>query len=87
MFHSAFSIFANETTNISGTDQLSLDVIFSDEAIIWEIFLGSIHISPNTEEGLANTTTIYSEFEWNMEKFVDQSYDCYIIMFGKEGGV
>lgn len=84
----AFSILADETTDISGTEQLSLGVRFAEEACIREEFLGYVPVSDRTADGLANTiTTACSKFGLNMENCVGQGYDGCSTMSGKEGGV
>ena len=88
----AFSILVDETTDISGTEQMSLGVRFAEEGsgttLIREEFLGYIPIPDRTAEGLANIILTASlEFGLNLEKLFGQGYDGCSTMAGKEGGV
>jgi len=88
----AFSILADETTDVAGTEQLSMGVRFAavqnGNIHIIEEFLGYVPIDDRTAEGLANTIMVNAvQSGLNMEKCVGQGYDGCSTMAGKEGGV
>ena len=87
-----FSILADETTDISGTEQMSLGVRFVENSCgklcIKEEFLGFVPIMDRSAAGMADVILkACSDFGLNLDKLVGQGYDGCSAMAGKEGGV
>ena len=87
-----FAILADETTDISGTEQMSLGVRFTDSksgtVCVREEFLGFVPVDDRTAEGLAGKILrVCEEYGLNLDKLVGQGYDGCSAMAGEEGGV
>lgn len=86
-----FSILADETADISGTEQLSIGVRFVDistEKIIREEFLGFTPLTDMSATGISNSIINQcKEFGLDLDKLVGQGYDGCSAMAGKDNGV
>jgi hypothetical protein len=83
-----FSLLADETTDISGTEQLSLGIRFADNTRVREEFLGFVPLIDRSAVGIAGAIIQHcNEFGLNFEKLVGQGYDGCSAMAGNEGGV
>lgn len=90
-----FSIIADETADISGTEQLSIGVRFvefqeqqHDSATIREEFLGFIPLEKMDAATIADTIVNKSQqFGLNLNKLHGQGYDGCSTMAGKDNGV
>ena len=72
-----FSVLADETTDISGREQLSLGVRFVDvqngAANVREEFLGFVELNDRSDAGTAcSIATVYQAAGLNMQKLVGQ---------------
>ena len=86
-----FSILADETADISGTEQLSIGVRFVDQSsenVIREEFLGFTPLTGMSTSGISSSIiTRCKEFGLNLERLLGQGYDGCSAMAGKENGV
>lgn len=90
-----FSIIADETADISGTEQLSIGVRFvalqeqrNDSATIREEFLGFIPLERVDAATIADTIIDQAKkFGLNLDKLHGQGYDGCSTMAGKDNGV
>ena len=87
-----FAILADETTDISGTEQMSLGVRFTETKCgmpyVREEFLGFVPVEDRTAEGIASQIlSVCEEYGLNLDKLIGQGYDGCSAMAGKEGGV
>ncbi|CAF1228488.1 unnamed protein product [Rotaria sordida] len=86
-----YAIIADETSDLSGTEQLSISIRFvSDEndILIKEIFLGFEALSATTAVGIAKAiTTFIQTSDLKIEKIRGQGYDGANVVAGKLGGV
>ena len=88
-----FSLIADETADISGTEQLSIGVRFIDQsgdvAKVREEFLGFVPLQNMDAETIAETIIDYGEkIGLNLdEKLMGQGYDGCSTMAGKDNGV
>ena len=85
-----FSILADETANISGTEQLAIGVRFFDEKnlLIREEFLGFTPLKEMDAETIAETIIDQcNKYGLNLNKLRGQGYDGCSTMAGKENGV
>jgi len=83
-----FSIPADETTDVSQTEQLSLSVRFIKDTKVHEDFLCFVPVSSTTGKDLASTIlTQLSQLGLNLERMHGQGYDGASNMSGKYRGV
>lgn len=86
-----FSILADETADISGTEQLSIGVHFVDlecEKMIREEFLGFIKLSDMSASAISSSIINQCQkFGLNLDKLLGQGYDGCSTMAGKDNGV
>ena len=85
-----FSILADETADISGTEQLAIRVRFFDEKnlLIREEFLGFTPLKEMDAETIAETIMDQrNKYGLNLNKLRGQGYDGCFTMAGKENGV
>jgi len=83
-----FSILADETTDVSQTEQLSLSVRFIKDTKVHEEFLCFVPVSSTTGKDLASSTlTQLSQLGLNLEHMRGQGYDGASTMSGKYRGV
>lgn len=86
-----FSILADETADISGTEQLSIGVRFVDlecEKMIREEFLGFIKLSDMSASAISSSIINQCQkFGLNLDKLLGQGYDGCSTMAGKDNGV
>ncbi|CAF1174859.1 unnamed protein product [Rotaria sordida] len=86
-----YAIIADETSDLSGTEQLSISIRFvSDEndILIKEIFLGFEALSDTTAVGIAKAiATFIQTSDLKIEKIRGQGYDGANVVAGKLGGV
>lgn len=86
-----FSILADETADISGTEQLSIGVRFVDQSsenVIREEFLGFTPLTGMSTSGISSSIiTRCKEFGLNLEILLDQGYDGCSAIAEKENGV
>lgn len=89
----AFSIIADETADIAGTEQLSLGVRFvsnkyEGKATVREEFLGFVPLNELNAEAISKTILSYlSKIGIDMSNMIGQGYDGCSVMSGKVGGV
>ncbi|XP_042913321.2 52 kDa repressor of the inhibitor of the protein kinase-like [Parasteatoda tepidariorum] len=91
---SAFSVLADETADISGTEQLSIGVryVHFDESnkktTIREEFLGFTPLEELNAQFISKTIIQFlNDCNFDMTRFVAQGYDGCAAMAGQEGGV
>jgi len=83
-----FSILADETTDVSQTEQLSLSVRFIKDAKVHKEFLCFVAVSSTTGKDLASTIlTQLSQLGLNLEHMRGQGHDGASNMSGKYRGV
>jgi len=83
-----FAILADETTNVSQTEQLSLSVRFIKDTKVHEEFLFFVPVSSTAGKDLASTIlTQLSHLGLNLEHMRGQGYDGASNMSGKYRGV
>ena len=83
-----FSILADETTDVSQTEQLNLSVRFIKDTKVHEQFLCFVRVSSTTGKDLASTIlTQLSQLGLNLEHMRGQGYDGASNMSGKYCGV
>ena len=83
-----FSILADETTDVSQTEQLSLSVRFIKDTNVHEEFLCFVPVSSTTGKDLASPIlTQLSQLGLNLEHMRGQGYDGASNMSGKYSGV
>ena len=83
-----FSILADETTDASQTEQLSLSFRFIKDTKVHEEFLCFVPVSSTTGKGLASTILAQlSQLGLNLERMRGQGYDGASNMSGKYRGV
>lgn len=85
---SAWSILADETADISGTEQLSIGVRFLKENTVREEFLGFVPLENLGAESVAKSIVKFiKENKLKATTLVGQGYDGCAVMAGREGGV
>ena len=83
-----FSILADETTDVSQTEQLSSSIWFVKDTKVHEEFLCFVPVSSTTGKDLASTIlTQLSQLGLNLEHMRDQGYDGPSNMSGRYRGV
>jgi len=83
-----FSIRADETTDVSQTEQLSLSVWFIKDTKVQEEFLCFVPVSSTTGKDLSSTILAQlSQLGLNLEHVSRQGYDGASNMSGKDRGV
>ncbi|XP_060846718.1 52 kDa repressor of the inhibitor of the protein kinase-like [Rhopalosiphum padi] len=88
----AFSVIADETADISGTEQLSIGIRFLDKHSnppkIREEFLGFTPLEKlNAQSVATNIISFMTDCGLNLNKLYGQGYDGCATMAGQEGGV
>lgn len=86
----AYSILADESSDISGKEQLSIGVRFFDEEkmMVREEFLGFVELTDMDAKSVASAINNFVEkVGLDPEKCVGQGYDGCSTMAGKDGGV
>ncbi|KAG8223795.1 hypothetical protein J437_LFUL001516 [Ladona fulva] len=86
----AYSILADESSDISGKEQLSIGVRFFDEEnmMVREEFLGFVELSDMDAKSVASAINNFIEkLGLDPEKCFGQGYDGCSTMAGKDGGV
>ncbi|CAN7999509.1 unnamed protein product, partial [Ixodes pacificus] len=88
----AFSVLADETADIGGTEQLSIGVRFidkaGDEACVREQFMGFVALEQLNSACIAATILQFlKDAGLVLSNLVGQGYDGCSTMAGREGGV
>lgn len=91
---SAFSVLADETADISGTEQLSIGVRYlrndkdAKKPIICEEFLGYVPVQELNAQAISETIIHFlQDCDLDLNKLVGQGYDGCAAMAGHIGGV
>jgi hypothetical protein len=83
-----FSILADETTDVSTTEQLTFVIRYVYEDIIREDFFGFVEVKDLKSESLAFTLVqLISQFNLSLQKLRGQGYDGAAVMSGCSQGV
>jgi len=83
-----FDTIADETTDVSRTEQLSFSVRFIKDTKVHEEFLCFVPVSSTTDKDLASTILSHlSQLGLNLEHMRGQGYDGASNMNGKYRGV
>jgi hypothetical protein len=83
-----FTLMADETTDISKKEQMSLCVRYIDEGIVREDFLDFVHVTDLRGVGLANSILEQlKKRSINLDYMVGQAYDGAAAMSGRLNGV